>query len=119
MLKTTKRIVAILLITPLIINAISIGRLALTDNKVANIYFTPYYFVKINSDEHENIIFDEYMSNKGWKFYDQMGCVKYYKKGQQKKTILCTNIKTVIINGKIQFQEFPILSYMYDKPTNK
>lgn len=63
-------------------------------------YFTPFYFAKENRENGEDYLGEgelliQYMKNRGWDFYDQMGCEYFFKKGGTIKHIYCTQVKTL------------------------
>lgn len=103
--KKILRIFPIVGIFILMIVLYPIIRLSLTDCKVSKSLLTDTYYVKIKFNEGEYAVFTEYMENMGWveNLGKQMGAGHYFEKNGDTKHISNRNIKTAIIDGKLNF----------------
>jgi hypothetical protein len=82
-----------------------IGKLAITEAKLTKALFTSDYYVKISSDENDFDVFSEYMKSRGW-YEDaskRMGGLHVFEKNGETMEVINTDIKTVFIDGKINF----------------
>jgi hypothetical protein len=75
-----------------------------TDTKVAKAFLLDYYFVKVESNEHDFNVFTEYMEQKGWKEVDQLGGLHIFERNGVKKHILNKQVKTFMKNGKLNLE---------------
>ena len=80
-----------------------IGRLAFTDTTITKSLFIDQYYAKISSDENDFDVFCEYMESKGWigNESERLGGLSVFEKNGKTKYILNTDIKTIIIDGKL------------------
>ncbi len=83
---------------------ISVINLALTDNKVAKLPLTNYYFAKIETGENDFDVFRTYMENKGWNLKDIEGNRHLFEKNGDQMEVINSQIKTLIIDGNINFR---------------
>lgn len=90
-------------IITLIVTSYPVAKLALTDSKVSKSLLSNTYYIKIEIYENEYIVFSEYMESLGWKenLEKQMGAGHIFIKNGVSKHISNRNIKTAIIDGKL------------------
>ena len=91
-------IIILIILSPIIINIISVSTLIIKKNSIAKICFTPYFVARIDSTTNDIEVFKAYMSKKGWNFEEQDGGLLKFKKGNEKQEILVTNIKTIMLD---------------------
>lgn len=99
-LKATVGMVILLIVLVLF----PIIRLAVTDAKVARSLFTDTYYTKVAAGETDFDVFREYMESRNWSEVDQMGGLHVFEKDGERKLILNTQVKTVFINGRLNFK---------------
>lgn len=77
----------------------------MTDSKVTKGLFTSYYYIKLSSYENEFEILQKYMKDKGWHENEgkRNGGLHVFEKEGKDKRILNTSIKTVFIDGRLNF----------------
>ncbi|MGE5396302.1 MAG: hypothetical protein ACM3MK_02055 [Chitinophagales bacterium] len=64
--------------------------------------------MKINKNEDDFEVFRKYMEMNGWKENreEQLGSMHVFEKGGQQKRVLGTQVKTAIVNGRLNLSEF-------------
>ncbi len=87
-----------------------VAKLTCTDAKIAKSLFSETYYVKIDSDEYDFDVFRDYMEARGWKEVDQMGGLHVFEKDGKRKAIANTQVKTVFVDGKLNFK----LKYLFN-----
>lgn len=105
--KVIKLLIGILLIS-FVLYVYPIGKLMFSNAEVTKAIFWDEYYVKVSSDKYEYDIFCEYMESKGWieNKNKRFGGLHVFENNGDTKEIVNTDIKTVIINGKLNFQSF-------------
>lgn len=89
------RIVLILVAISTISFLYPIGKLALTDNKITKSLFFEQYYVKVNSNQNESDVLQEYMEANGWNQKDQLGGLYIFEKDGKERQIFNTDVKTI------------------------
>lgn len=80
-----------------------IGKLMLTNNIITKSLFREKYYAKVSSNESDTEVFRKYMETKGWSEVEVLGGLHIFKKGNETKKILNTDIKTITVDGKLNF----------------
>ena len=89
----------------LMVASYPIIKLTLTDSKVSKSLISDTYYIKLESNEGEYVVFTEYMESIGWfENHDKrMGAGHIFEKNGVSKHISNGDIKTAIIDGKPNF----------------
>jgi hypothetical protein len=103
-IKVIKSLMSLILVM-VILCLYPIGKLAITEAKLTKSLFTSDYYVKISSDENDFDIFSEYMKSRGWYENEskRMGGLHVFEKNGETLEVINTDIKTIFIDGKINF----------------
>ena len=88
----------------LLISLNSIIKLVFTDDKISKVPLTKYYLAKVQSGEQDFEVFSHYMQSKGWNRTDQIGGISTFEKDGTQLEIVNTHVKTLIIDGNLNFQ---------------
>lgn len=102
--KVIKSLIVLVLVI-VILFLYPIGKLAITEAKVTKSLFTSDYYVEISSDEYDFDVFSEYLKSRGWYENEgkRMGGLHVFEKNGETMKVINTEIKTVFINGKLNF----------------
>ena len=102
--KSIKILLALILFA-IILYVYPIGKLALTNTSVTKSLLTDEYYVKISSDDYDFDVFRDYMESRGWEENEdkRMGGLYVFEKNGDTKEIINTQVKTVFIDGKLNF----------------
>jgi len=78
--------------------------LVFTEDKIARLPLTQYYFAKIESGEQDVEVFRDYMEKNGWKQTHQTSEMHIFEKNGNEVEIINTQVKTLIIDGSLNLQ---------------
>ncbi|WP_064093356.1 hypothetical protein [Rossellomorea aquimaris] len=94
-----------LVLFAIILYVYPIGKLAFTDTQVTKSLLVEEYYVKISSDDYDFDVFRDYMESRGWKENgdNRMGGLYVFEMNGERKEIINTQIKTIFVNGKLNF----------------
>lgn len=88
----------------LFISLISIIKLVFTEDKIAKLPLTQYYFAKVEAGEQDFEVFKHYMEGKGWDRTNQVGGLHIFEKDGNQLEIVHTQVKTLIIDGNLNLR---------------
>jgi len=88
----------LILISPLLV---SFGQLVFSDAKIVPVYLTPYYLSRIEDDEDETRLLIDYLEDQGYTLTYSNKDRMVFVKGGEVKVVKTTDIKTVILNGRL------------------
>ncbi|WP_096154096.1 MULTISPECIES: hypothetical protein [Bacillus] len=94
-----------LVLFAIILYVYPIGKLALTDTQVTKSLFADVYYVKTSSGENDFNIFRNYMGSRGWKENEdkRIGGLYIFEKNGEIKEVINTQVKTIFVEGKLNF----------------
>ncbi len=103
--KVIKLLIGILLIV-FVLYVYPIGKLMFSNVQVTKAILWDEYYVKASCNRYEYDIFCDYMKGKGWieNKSARLGGLHIFERKGETKGITNTDVKTIVVNGKLNFQ---------------
>lgn len=94
-----------LVVFAIILYVYPIGKLAFTNTQITKSLYVDEYYAKISSNKFDFNVFRDYMESRGWKENEnkRIGGLHVFEKNGETKAIINTQIKTIFIDGKLNF----------------
>jgi hypothetical protein len=104
MIKITMHVLILCSVLFFLLSFVSIIKLVFTEDKIAKLPLTNYYFAKVEAEEQDFEVFRNYMEQNGWSRINQKDGSHTFEKDGNELEIIHTQIKTLIIDGNLNIR---------------